>query len=134
MELTRPKKTSPDEVTFHMFLLGGDGEVLLGVAENPIDRAGLARFTEDEMFDVVIKAARSTERTLLKQEPFTFDGRRGREATYRLPTEKGALIRVRMLFIGDRLYQLIVQGRTEDQLDDAVARRFFQSFRADPIE
>jgi hypothetical protein len=115
------------EVKLYLFHLGGEGALSYALAHSQAIPQGPSG-PSDSIFDTVVANLEAKGNKVDKVTRISFEGANARELRVH-GKDTGTLLRVRLLATGDRFYQLMIESKLPELLDDAAAQRFFGSFR-----
>jgi hypothetical protein len=124
--LTETKVMGQWAFAYDLFALSSEDDRVYGVAFGAIPTTD--QRTADEILDENANLIGAQDGTaILKMKPVTLEGVPGRELVFR--NEDGILGKVRIYATRRRVTMVILAAARADALDDAGARRFFDSFQ-----
>ncbi|MFO0757969.1 MAG: hypothetical protein U0359_15845 [Byssovorax sp.] len=129
MEMTPELPQPVPGMIMRYFHLGGDAERGYAIGSVELEPALLARATTEQLLASIVKGIAGQGAIQGRPVSIAFEGESGVEILFRPSKDEETPIRVQIFILGNRLYELITSGKRADVLDDALARRFFSSFR-----
>jgi len=119
------QRTEIGDILTTRYSAGDGAEAVYDLTYNDYPRQGIAKLSADRLMDAVLDGlVYQSKGKLVSEKPFAAGNFTGRE--HDIEGQDGMRYRIRLLLVGNRLYQLTAMARPPARADE---RKFFNSFQ-----